>query len=183
MKSIVDENERLYFRVGAKEEVLEDYQIMKEEIDLNESNVERSFDYEMVSNDSSTQNESLHSRTDFVDTGQVTALASNGLLNEKNGVLEKEIKSKRRQHSPADIRITNSPVNIREQRDSGIGSMQELSTSENRLNRTIEKSEEVESVFCSIPENLDASFTESEAESFGSSKILDQIDEGRSLLA
>jgi len=174
-ESNVDENERLYFRVGAKEEVVEDYQVMKEEIELNESNTERSCDYEIFSNDSSTQNESLHSRTDVTDTGQATALASNGLFNEKNGVLEKEIKSKRHQHSPADLRIINSPINFREQRDSGIGSMQELSTSENRLNRTSEKSEE--NVFCSIPESLDTSFNESEAEYLGSSKILDQIDE------
>ena len=188
----IKKNGKSQLQGAGKKEVKEDYVVKTEIGELTEPNFERSFDYDMGSIQSSMQNDSLHSNTDDIDTGNVTVLGNddwmkrklsfNELLSEKDDILGKEARLKGPQHSLADLRNLNATVDFREQRDSGIGSMQELSSSEIKLNRTIEQSDDVEKVFYNIPENFDMPLSEVEIENYGNAQKLDQIDEGNQLI-
>ena len=188
----MDKNGKSQLECAGKKEVIEDYEVEMEISECTECNYEISFDDDMGSIKSSMQNDSLHSNADNIDTGNVTVSAGNDwmkrksslneLLSEKDGYLGKEARLKGPQHSLADLRNLNASVDFREQRDSGIGSMQELSSSEIKLNRTNEQSDDVEKVFCNVPENVDMPLGGDEVENYGNAQKLDQIDEGNQVL-
>lgn len=139
----------------------------------------------LTSNNSCQQNDWPTSSSPLTNRSHVTRLESNdwtkrksSLDSEKDRRLE-EAELKRSPYSLVDLTNANSPVILREQRDSGIGSMQELSASEVRLNRGIEKLDRDSlknfsdlSEHCSLPRD-------GERKIVGSTQQLDQIDEGK----
>lgn len=139
----------------------------------------------LTSNNSCQQNDWPTSSSPLTNRSHVTRLESNdwtkrksSLDSEKDRRLE-EAELKRSPYSLVDLTNANSPVILREQRDSGIGSMQELSASEIRLNRGIEKLDRDSlknfsdlSEHCSLPRD-------GERKIVGSTQQLDQIDEGK----
>ena len=185
--------QELQFGATVREQIVEEYHLKTEMNELNDAYVELPFDYEVIPEDNYLQKGPIYSNMDVLDTGEESYIPSNdrkkqkvsldGLLDENSGLLERQLGLKERQHSLADLRGLSTAAEFREQRDSGIGSMQELTSSEIRLSRTTERCEEGEKVFYDIPESLDVPPCDSEGEYYNSAQILDQIDEGNLFLA
>lgn len=182
----VEKNQRILHEGKSQEFVNEELQI-REDLELfDEPNPDsayasRELSQKEVSNlqlhDDITHDSSMDLRTDvigFDHDADVDGLDSTKRkssvdvsFHHENDVLERETNLKGRQHSLADLRNINLPVRLRDQRDSGIGSMQELSASEIRLSKASEKLEDSEKVFVEHQEKISDSVQQ-----------LGQIDEG-----
>ena len=184
----MEKHRSIPFGVVAREQVIEDYQMKEEISELNESNLGLACEYEWNSSEDNLKIDSSNLNPDDIDSSNGTVLTRKDWTKRKSSLgevvsdrkkpLEQEARLKGRQHSLADLRMTNTPVAFRELRDSGIGSMQELDGSELKLNKTAEKSDDAERVFYDIPESSDMPLYKVESRSFGSVQQLDQIDEG-----